>query len=309
MTMETDLSVLTRTDTLHFEPCSREMIPLLTKLFKKFPSRSCDFSLAGIYMWKEYLDYQCCFLNNTFFLKGKSPDSGCDIFYRPIGCLGEDEGIDIIREYCRRNDVKGSLLLSETVLGNPEEIRGYDPLHYIDDWKEYLYDIDRFVRFPGKKMEKKRNHYNFFVSHFEDRRIEMIGPENIEELVAFTRRFCQSHSGDELLDYEGEKTIDALHDYDSYPYHGILIRIGGRVAGFTFGEHSGDTFFVHVEKGDIEYRGIYQGLASFLAEDVKSRYPEVRWLNREEDMGNEDLRRSKMSYHPAGFVVKRIVEV
>lgn len=307
--METETSILTCRDTLHFEPCSRQIIPLLEKLFTRFPSRSCDFSLGGIFMWKEYLDYQCCFLDNTFFLKGKSPDSGCDIFYRPIGLLNEEEGIRLIRAYCRNNNIKGNLLLSETVIGKPDEIRGYDPLHYIDDWKEYLYSIDSFIRFPGKKMEKKRNHYNFFISHYEDRTIETIGPENIDELVTFTHWFCESHAADELLDYESAGTIEALLDYGAFPYHGILIRIGGRIAGFTFGEHSGDTFFVHVEKGNIEYRGIYQALASFLAENVKARYPDVVWLNREDDTGSADLRRSKMSYHPAGFVVKRIVEI
>lgn len=102
-------------------------------------------------------------------------------------------------------------------------------------------------------------------------------------------------------------TKGALASYFVYGFTGIVIRIDGKVAGFTFGEPNGDTFFVHVEKGDIEYRGIYQALSSAMARLVRKLLPEVAYLNREDDMGFEALKSSKMSYHPILFIDKRLL--
>ncbi len=78
-------------------------------------------------------------------------------FLPSIGLLNEEGGHKgLYGHIAGIITLKGDLLLSETVIGNPDEIRGYDPLHYIDDWKEYLYSIDSFIRFPGKKMEKEK---------------------------------------------------------------------------------------------------------------------------------------------------------
>ena len=177
----------------------------------------------------------------------------------------------------------------------------------VDNWMEYLYDIERFEHFAGKKMEKKRNHLNFFNNNYRAA-ISPITRQDIPDLVEFTHAFSHSHGlqGD-LFDYELNATIRMLESYDIFPFLGLVIRIDGHVAGYTVGEKVGDTFFVHTEKGNIEYRGIYQALASAMARCVKEHYPEVRYLNREDDMGIEELRRSKLSYHPSLFVDKRLL--
>lgn len=305
--METFQSILTKKKILTFKDVTKELIPELKSLFDRYPSRSCDFSLAGIMMWREYFKYSYAVSDNTFFLKGESPDSGTTLFYSPVGELADEEGIERIRQYCAATATQGNILISEDCF-EEENCVASNPLEYVDEWKEYLYDIGKFIGFPGKKMEKKRNHLNFFLNHY-DFAIEEISDNNIDQLIAFTKKFGKTHEGDPLLDYENRKTIEALTDFNLYPYEGIAVRVEGEIAGYTFGEHIGDTFFAHVEKGDICYRGIYQALASKMAEHAKRRHPETRWLNREEDMGSDDLRRSKMSYHPAGFVRKRLIMI
>ena len=83
---------------------------------------------------------------------------------------------------------------------------------------------------------------------------------------------------------------------------GITVRIGGELIGFAYGEVIGDMFFAHVEKGNIEYRGIYQMLSSAMAREAALRG--ARYANREDDAGDESLRLSKESYHPAMMVRK-----
>lgn len=177
------------------------------------------------------------------------------------------------------------------------------------DWMEYVYDADKMAGFAGRKMEKKRNHLNFFVNNYSPFEIESIGPSNISELIAFTLAFDTVHDDSELAQYESRQVIEVLKHYGDYPFEGIAVRKDGRVIGFSFGETIGDTFFAHVEKGDIAYRGIYQILASRMTQCATSRHPEVRYVNREEDMGDESLRRSKESYHPSLLIDKKKIEL
>ncbi|OPZ19501.1 MAG: hypothetical protein BWZ04_02466 [Firmicutes bacterium ADurb.BinA205] len=83
---------------------------------------------------------------------------------------------------------------------------------------------------------------------------------------------------------------------------GGVIRIGGRVAAFTIGEPlNSDTFCVHIEKADTTYNGIYAGINNLFAEAAAADH---KYINREEDLGLEGLRRSKLSYHPAFLLDK-----
>lgn len=287
-------------------PVGMADIPMLKEFFKTYPSRSCDFSLGGVLMWRDYFDYHYAVAADSLFIIGKAPDSDTAIFYEPRGPLSLQQYEKMIRDYCNRRHIDGRMMITvENTPEAPATATVEQPL--VDDWREYLYDISHFEHFAGKKMEKKRNHLNFFNSHYPNAKIEEIEEKDIPELIAFTEEFNLRHDGSKLLHYENMATKGALASYFVYGFTGIVIRIDGKVAGFTFGEPNGDTFFVHVEKGDIEYRGIYQALSSAMARLVRKLLPEVAYLNREDDMGFEALKSSKMSYHPILFIDKRLL--
>ena len=83
---------------------------------------------------------------------------------------------------------------------------------------------------------------------------------------------------------------------------GGIIRIGGKVAAFTIGDKlNNNTFCVHIEKADTRYSGIYAGINNCFAKDAAVGY---KYINREEDLGIEGLRKAKQSYHPA-FLLKK----
>ena len=93
--------------------------------------------------------------------------------------------------------------------------------------------------------------------------------------------------------------------YSELGLTGGIIRIDGRIAALTIGERlNSDTFCVHIEKADTSYNGIYAAINNCFA---KSAAADFRYINREEDMGIEGLRKSKLSYHPAFLVEKNIV--
>lgn len=290
---------------LDFKPISESEIPLLFKYFSAFPSRSCDFSIGGVLMWADYYGYEFAEYKDSLFIRGLDPETGKTIYYLPAGNMIESEYTRIISK--QENDNYNAILLIpfETASGenNVKDIVTYQSL------KEYLYPAERFLHFSGKSMEKKRNHLNYFLNNHTDAKIEPITPGNLEEIIEFTRQFAACHNNSELFLYENLQTIKVLNNYNLYPFEGIAIRCEGKIIGYTFGEKAGDTFFVHVEKGNVSYRGIYQALASFFCREITKKYPEVKYLNRDEDMGDENLRKSKESYHPTLYINKRIENI
>ena len=294
---------------MDFRPVSEDDIPLLRCFFDKANSRSNDFSVGGLLMWVEYFDYEIAVVEDSLIIKGRDPESGKLIFYQPCGTLNIGRYCEMVAAFCAAHNEHGLIL--STSSRNPEEHDDTRSGHCerVEAWKEYLYDIERFVSFGGRKMEKKRNHLNFFINNYSPFDIEPISTDNIAELIAFTLAFSSVHADSELANYECRHVVGVLHNFDLYPFEGLAIRKDGHIIGYTFGEVIGDTCFVHAEKADIAYRGIYQLLAAQMAKLIAGKYPEVRFLNREEDMGDESLRLSKESYHPCLYIDKNKIEI
>ena len=81
----------------------------------------------------------------------------------------------------------------------------------------------------------------------------------------------------------------------------------GRIVGVAMGEIVRDTLFTHIEKANVEYPGVYQKLVNCFARTFATG--EVKFINREEDVGDPGLRKSKMAYHPLTLLEKFTVRV
>lgn len=302
----TDIDKLTR---LAFRKPTLDDIALLSDYFRRYPSRSCDYSVGGVMMWKDYFNYRIATFADSLFIKGFDADNNRILYYRPCGPLNADLALALINRDATACDCPAVMISdSETSDIESEDIpEGFTGK--IAAWKDYLYPIANFIGFSGKKMEKKRNHLNYFLNNYGSATVEPIGENNIDELIEFTLKFKHQHPDNQLFNYESDSTIETLRLFGLYPFSGIALRYEGKIIGFSYGEKSGDTFFVHVEKGDTDYRGIYQAISSFMARRVSEEFPDVRFLNREDDTGNEYLRQSKLSYHPSSVVEKAFVEI
>ena len=83
---------------------------------------------------------------------------------------------------------------------------------------------------------------------------------------------------------------------------GGVIKIDNKIAAFTLGEQiNSNSVVIHIEKANTFYEGIYQAInQQFLCNE----WNEMEFVNREEDLGIEGLRRAKMTYNPIRFVEK-----
>lgn len=290
-------------NSLKFKRITMSDIPKLVEFFKIHSSRSCDYSIGGILMWTDYFDYKMDIVEDTLFIKGYDRESDTYIYYEPIGNLDKKISHRMVASDMSKNE-RDSILITADESSTDTDIDRLGDCKEI--WKEYLYDIDKFLNFSGKKMEKKRNHLNYFIKHYSGYTIEKISDENIDDIIHFTEEFEQSHSESDMSVYESLQTIVVLKSFKEYPFEGILIKYNGEIIAYSFGEKIKDTFFLHVEKANISYEGVYQAIASFMSRYIKEKYPDVSLLNREEDMGIDSLRKSKESYHPSLIINKKI---
>jgi hypothetical protein len=226
-------------------------------------------------------------------------------FSIPIGKLDISTSIEILKNYCLQNKLK--LILSAV----PEEalasINAACPFRSVrlDNWSDYLYDVEKLANLSGKAYNKKRNHVNKFMQTYPDSVFERIDESNLPETVSFFQYFNSQYEKQNPLFYnEAKMTEYVLNHYNRFNFIGALIKIDNKVAGFTIGEILADTLYTHIEKASRYYEGIYETLGMKFAKHIMESYPNVKYVNKEDDAGDEGLRKSKLSYHPLLILTK-----
>ena len=108
-----------------------------------------------------------------------------------------------------------------------------------------------------------------------------------------------------LADIEREQVFAVLDHYEEYPFKGVVLRVPGRgIVAFAIGEIIGDTLYVHIEKMDHTVAGAGETINKMFASYMLDRNPGLRYINREEAVGDPGLRKAKESYHPAMVLAK-----
>jgi hypothetical protein len=178
----------------------------------------------------------------------------------------------------------------------------------LEDEFDYCYLREDLASLSGNKYHKKKNHLNQFRKHHDGRySIQAIDAQNALDALKATTAWCKANGckSDFDLCYEYQGVRDILTQWPQYSHRGLeglLIYIDQVPIALTFGEPlSVDTFLVHIEKGDIAYPGVYAAINQALAHHVSESFV---YLNREQDLGIEGLRKAKISYHPHHMVKK-----
>lgn len=292
---------------LEFKPISHADMEVIMPYLDMEKGRTTDFSYAGILMWVDYFNYEYAIADDTLFIKGVvENDTSKPAFSLPIGKLQLKESLEKIRDYCKSEGLTPELsAVPEYALPELEKA-GISRIEPLDDWGDYLYDAEMLSTLTGKKMSKKRNHVNKFDSLYPDSHLLDMTPENVGMAIDFM----------EIIDAEGDlspmaieerrmtrKLLDMIKEGDSH-LNGAILMAGEEIAAFTIGDVKHDTLFVHVEKASRSFEGSYEKINKEFAARMRTKYPEIAYINREDDSGDEGLRRAKQSYHPVEILKK-----
>lgn len=171
------------------------------------------------------------------------------------------------------------------------------------DHFDYLYNTRDLAALQGKDYQTKRNHVNKFRKKYDYRYTPMTA-EMVADCMAMYDAWCEDRrcEEDESLEYERQALVYGMEHFRELNMTGGVLWVEGRIVAFTFGAPvNRDTFCVHAEKALMAYEGAYNAINHEFAGHLSGSYV---YLNREEDLGLEGLRKAKLSYRPVRLLEK-----
>lgn len=279
-------------------------------------NRGCEYSFATMFLWaRRYCQHVARW--EDFVLERLCGSQGVGYLF-PVGGADLAGAVDALeRDAAERGHAfRFFCVTGEQVRQLEQACPGRFRYELDRDGFDYLYGVDKLADLNGKKLHAKRNHINRFIQDHPDWTVEPITPDNLVECMTMdmewnrryrTREEVEPPAEDTLKD-ESQALARAFANYGPLRLRGLLLRTEGQVVAFTMGSPiCRDTFDIHFEKAFGEMRGAYTLINREFARWIREHEPEVRFLNREDDMGLPGLRKAKESYDPDQMVEKYTV--
>ncbi len=274
--------------------------------------RATEYCFTSLYIWARLFGTRIARWKDWLLIRSDG-EEGCANYIFPAGSGDIAEVLDTMEEDAARIGRRPVLWTVADVKARLEEMfpgrYEFSPVRRSFD---YLYEREKMVSLAGKKYQPKRN----FISRFKAQNpgwiYESIRPDGdpelcrrqIEECRTMTDEWCALNGciHNESMQMEACAVRKALEDFVPLRLCGGMLRSGGRLVAYTLGERlNSDTFIVHVEKAFSDVTGAYPMInRTFLEHEAAG----LQYVNREDDAGDEGLRKAKLSYHPAYMLEK-----
>ena len=265
--------------------------------------RGCEYNFSNLYLWGRQ---KVAFLgdNLVFF----SQFNQRSVYLFPV-CRGDaKEVFDAIIHDAHTRGIPCRLTslthedcdLLESLY--PDQFR----FHHERSSFDYIYNIEDLATLKGKKFQKKRNHLNKFKQLHPNYRLEPITDDNTPMVVDLLDRWYRTKlEADPTADYQMEQAAiyKAMRYREALGMEGLVLMDGEELLAMTMGSPiSGNTFDVQFEKAVDE--SAYVAICSGFAARLMQTHPDIQFLNREDDLGIEGLRKSKLAYNPVMLLEK-----
>jgi len=290
---------------LIFEPVRLEKGTIYLQRLSECANRASDYSFINLWGWAEEYGLQWAWDEDLVWIQQTMPEPS---LWAPIGDwtsidwssrLGSVFDLPVV--FSR---VPESLLsLWKKTLGSRiiiEETRGH--------W-DYLYDYPALIELRGNRFHKKKNLLKQFQKKYDHQYVSL-GSLTIDRALAMqtdwcTWRDCESYH---TLAAENRAIEKVLKNWEALAgLVGGSIVVEGQMVAYTVGERlANDMLLIHFEKGNPEFKGIYQAINQFFLNHLHHPYQTV---NREQDLDDDGLRKAKLSYHPIDFIRKYQVTI
>ena len=267
--------------------------------------RGCEYSFVNLYLWgrQKYAYIHDHYLYFSQFHRRS-------VYLFPLGAGDKKAALDAIIEDAQKRGIPCRLTgMLEPECALLESLYpGKFHYHHDRDSFDYVYDINDLAELKGKKSQKKRNHLNRFWAANPQAVLTPITPENLEQCHALVEKwYAMRLENDPHADFKMEQVAiaRALKHWEELNLEGLILSIDGQDVAMTIGSTSGNNSFdIHFEKALDLADGAYAAINNGFAKYLRDKYPEVLYLNREDDMGIEGLRKAKLSYNPHHMVEK-----
>lgn len=282
---------------LCFTPYNPDLNQKIKSYFALIPTYCYEYNLSYVLLWKESEGMEFAFTDNAMFIHQRLTDT----FLLPATTEEHmAESLKELDEYCQKS---GTHFAFKSIPA--------DFLPYFAEYRttldrnlaDYLYIPETMAGLHGKHLQAKRNHVAQFEKMYEYT-LSPLTPEDKDACLLMDEGWEEGHAQYEEGVKEEEKAIrNAFDSFSSLHIVGLVIRDKGKVIAFTLGEIIDERkmAITHFEKGNILYQGIYEAINNFF---TKEYLMDMAYINRQEDVGIEGLRKSKLSYHPVMLAEK-----
>lgn len=290
---------------IDFKTITAKDRPLYDEYFQKSARRGCEFSFLNVFLWGEQ---KYAVLNGCLVLLSKFSDT-----YYYSYPFGDGDVVKTIKDIIEDSKERSVTFRMNGITPDEKDfLRKEFPDTFsfstTEDSYDYVYDIENLSTLAGKKYHGKRNHINKFYENYPDAVTETIDENNISEVrkmadLWFAAR--EERVPPHTFDMEKAALSKLFENFSDVKAEGMILKNGEKLLAFCVGSpFYEDTFDVHFEKAAEDTDGAYPVINREFARYIKEKYPKIRFLDREEDMGLEGLRRAKQSYRPLFLVEK-----
>ncbi len=273
----------------------------------------CFYTFATLYLWREVYRTEVARCGDALLIRGGDPETNLHYMYPAGKSYDIRELIPIMREDASAMGAKLVIACAEKWQCDELKAAFPDEFSYEEsrDEFDYIYLSENLINLRGKKFHAKRNHISRFMRNYPDWKYENIDADNAIDCINAASGWLEKalpEADDEEkaeLCLENSAIALALKRRDELGIIGGLLRVDGKVVAMTLGEPINPRVFVtHFEKADTNYDGAYAMINNQFA---ANRLTDYEYINREEDLGIEGLRKAKLSYYPDILLDKYLV--
>ena len=290
---------------LPFKPVTIDDKETFQFFFDKVSYGNCDFSFSNIFNWRHYYDTTFAVEGDFLYIRFQTADDLPGYLF-PIGIGNLKAAIENLKQDANERATGLRLYaITQKMFDLLDETMPGQFLYEKDrDWYEYIYSSEDLITLIGKKYQAKRNHINKFKRTYEWEYLP-ITREIIPNCLVLYDRWCAENGGCntvQSLIAERIATHCAFQNFEKLGLVGGALRINGEILAYSYGQPlTKNTFGVHAEKCLYEIGGGFTMMNREFAEHNCAAYT---YINREEDLGIDSLRQSKMMYHPVILLEK-----
>lgn len=293
---------------LPFRPIVIEDKPAAEEIFRQEPARVTERCFADLFLWRRRYRTQIAFQDGFLYVLSLAGD-GKNLYYLfPPGKGDRLAALDQIAQDAAERGA--SYRIYGCTPAQKEQVETLAPGRYRftedRDNFDYIYRREDLAELKGKKYHAKRNFINRFLQEHEGQwRYEPLDPNRHgDSILALHRLWCQRRP-DGAGAAEGCAVRQALEYFEALEMRGGVLYLRGEATAFSMGCLAGDTLTVQIEKATADIPGAYPMINR---EFIVHAGTDFDYVNREEDMGIEGLRKAKLSYRPTELSVKYLLE-
>ena len=282
---------------MSFRKIQKADVPVLSRIYHDENAVGCEYNAVSAYLWSSEYDLRIAEYGESVIKAYYRGDGSVWGYCLPRGGNTAEAVEAVLRHAAEQGGNAAFDYLSRYERDALEQLFPNRFTYYPrEDAQDYIYETEALATLPGKKYHAKRNHVSKFYRTYSDSEIKPINADTAPDALKVVCRWY-SERGIDFSEY-GEYGVirDALNGLEEFDMKGAVLYVGDTPVAMTLGsEISPLCFDVMFEKALRDYEGSYAVINMEFAKTLT----DYRYLNREEDMGIEGLRKAKLSYHPA----------